>query len=261
VKKSFQADNVLLAFNFILYITHDLSNINSMVSPQHLVRTIIIVYPLAWSCAFAQVPLDSATILKKMEAAYSSVQDYQVQVEVRTFKDHGAFERDKFLYTFKKPNLTRLDFESPRSGMVMIYPDEYGKVGIKPSGFARFLRLHLAVDNPLLRVSSGQSIDKTDMGFLIKNISQSTTDQRRGPLEITEEHGLIKIRVQALNHFRKGVITLYTFTIDADFWLPVKVEESTPDGTLERIVTFDNLLTNRGISDSIFQLDDARMMN
>jgi hypothetical protein len=71
VKRSFRTGNVLLEFNFIFYITPDLSNINSMVSPQYLVkyrfvRTMIIVYPLAWSYVFAQVPLNSATILKKM---------------------------------------------------------------------------------------------------------------------------------------------------------------------------------------------------
>jgi len=51
-------------------------------------------------------------------------------------------------------------------------------------------------------------------------------------------------------------VTLYQFLIDKQLGLPVKVEESTPDGFLERAIIFQNLRTNIAIPDNLFQLDE-----
>ncbi len=200
----------------------------------------------AWSSS------DTEILLKRMEAAYAEVNDYQTNVEIRTYRKDGSFEIEKFLYTFKKPKWIRLDFESPYSGMILVYPDKNGKVVVR-----LFFTFHLAPDNPLLRVASGQRIDQTDLGLLVRNISHSLTDHRRGPVEVTEDDRDIRLRVLADDHFREGVLTLYQFSIDKKLWLPVRVEESTPDGLLERTVIFRNLRTNTGVPDRFFQLDEG----
>jgi len=192
-----------------------------------------------------------------MEAAYAQVNDYTTKVEVRTYKRDGSFETEKFLYSFKKPKWIRLDFESPHAGMIVVYPDKNGRVAVQPSGLAHLLKFHLAPDSRLLKGSSGQRIDQTDLGLLIRNISHSLTDQQRGPEEITEENGYARIRVLAADHFRENVNTLYQFFIDKKLWLPAAVEEFTPDGRLERSITFGELRINNGMPDSFFQLDGA----
>lgn len=202
--------------------------------------------------------LDSNTLLEKMEASYSTVKDYQARMAVRTYRHDGSFETDNFLYTFKKPRSIRLDFESPHPGMVLVYPDRQGKAVIQPPGLARFLELHIAPDNPLLRISSGQPIDKTDMGLLIAKISHSLTDQRRGPIEITEHDNSVSIKVLAVNHFHPDVLTQYGSIIDKRLWLPVEVAESTPDGHPERRVMFGDLKINIGIPDGFFQIGETR---
>jgi hypothetical protein len=138
--------------------------------------------------------------------------------------------------------------------MVLVYPDKNGKVSVRPGGVAHIFQFHLSSGNPLIMGASGQRIDQTDLGLLIKNISHSLTDQRRGPVEI-EEDGRIRIQVLAVNHFQEGVVTLYQFFIDKNLWLPVKVEESTPDGQLERTISCQNARINTGVSDSFFQID------
>jgi outer membrane lipoprotein-sorting protein len=190
-----------------------------------------------------------------MEAAYEEVRDYQAEAEVRTYSKDGSFETQVFLYNFKKPKWIRLDFESPYSGLILVYPDENGKVVVRPSGLTRFLKFHLAPDNFLIKVPSGQRIDQTDLGLLIRNISHSLGEGRRGPVETREDNEQIEIRVLADNHFLRGIITLYRFSINKRLWLPVRVEESKPDGQLERMVIFRNLRTNIGIPDSLFRLD------
>ncbi len=193
-------------------------------------------------------------LLKKMEAAYARVEDYQMNVEVKNYKNGGSSEIQKFLYTFKKPKWIRIDFESPHSGMILIYPDKDGKVKVESPGLAHIFKFDLSPENPLLRTPFGQRIDQTSLELLIQNISHSLTDQRRGPVHINE-NAHVRIRVLATNHFRKSVVTLYQFFIDKHLWLPVKVEESTPEGQLERTITFRNLRINTGVQDHFFQTD------
>ena len=193
-------------------------------------------------------------LLKKMESAYAQVTDYQAKMEVRTYSNDHSSKAEKFLYTFKKPKKIRLDIESPYPGMILVYPDHKGKVGVRPSGWARFIKLSLAPDSFLLKVSSGQPIDQTDMGLLIKNISKSFTDEQYSRPEFDEERTTIRIQVLAKNHFRKGVRTRYEFLIDKMKWLPVEVREYTPDKVLKRQVIFNDLRVNIGVKDSFFQL-------
>jgi len=193
-------------------------------------------------------------ILEKMESAYAQVTDYQAKIVVRTYSNDHSYKAEKFLYTFKKPKNIRLDLESPHPDMVLVYPDHKGKVGVRPSGWASFIKLSLDPDSFLLKVSSGQPIDQTDMGRLIKNISKSLTDEQYSRPELKEEETTIHVQVLAENHFRKGVRTRYEFLIDKMRWLPIEVREYTPDKVLERQVIFKDLRVNIGVKNSFFQL-------
>jgi len=215
---------------------------------------ILLLCPLL-TCFSVSYAIDTETLLNKMKSAYAQVKDYRTDVEVQTVRPNGFVKTEKFLYTFKKPNRIRLDFESPHSGMILLFPDKDGKVGIYPSGWARIFTFHLAPGSSLLMDSSNQRIDQTDIGLLIKNISHSLTDQRRGPVGFSENNERIEVRVLADDHFRKAQQTLYHFFIDRHLWLPIGVQEFTADGKLKRAVTFRNLRINTGISDSIFQIN------
>ena len=220
----------------------------SLASPIVFLACLLPSFLYAWNSS------DTEIFLKKMEAAYAGVNDYQADLEIRTYLKDGSFETKKFLYTFKKPNWMRLDFQSPHAGMTLVYPDKDGKVGVH-----YFFTLHLSPDSPLLRGASGQRIDQTDLGLLIRNISHSLRDQRKGPVEETEDEKDILLRVLADDHFREGVVTLYRFVIDRNLWLPVEVDESNPGGLLERTIIFRNLKTNISLPDRFFELDEGSL--
>jgi hypothetical protein len=65
----------------------------------------------------------------------------------------------------------------------------------------------------------------------------------------------VAIRVESENHFRPGVTTRYTFSIDKRLWLPVFVKEETLQGVLERTVAFGDLRVNVGLTERFFRLD------
>jgi len=221
----------------------------------YLASSLVFLTSLMPVCAVADSEMDPTILLEKMELAYDNVEDYQANVEVITSKSDGSFDTEEFLYSFKKPRMIRLDLGPPHPGVILVYPDRNGKVVVRPSPLLPFFKLHLELDNRLLASSSGQQIDQTDLGLLIRNIGHSLTDHRKGPVEVEEKEGTIEIKVLADNHFRQGVTTIYRFFIDRGLWLPVKVEESHSAGRLERTVTFRNLRINIGIRESLFRLD------
>ena len=195
-------------------------------------------------------------LIARMEAAYAVVPAYQTEMEVSEYREGRVVETKRFLYTFKKPDHMRIDMKSPNPGMILVYPDKGGKVGIKPGGWAGFLKLHLSPDSTLLRASAGQQrIDQTDLGLLIKNIVHSLTDRRRGEIKVSGNDDRETVEVLAEDHFRAGLLTLYNFTIDTQRWLPVEVMESTPDGVLRRKVILHNLKTAIAIPDSFFRIE------
>jgi outer membrane lipoprotein-sorting protein len=197
---------------------------------------------------------DAQALLRRMESAYEAVKDYRVLVQVILVAESGARRTEEFIYTFKKPRQVRIDFQVPQPGTILLFPDEEGKVLVRPWGW-RFMDLHLAPDSVFLANPSGQRVDQTDFGFLIRNMGRSVEGGRRGPLEIIEEDHYVRIRVLAENHFRGSKVTRYQFTIDKDTFFPAEIEEWTPDGVLERKIIFRNLAVNTGVPDSFIRLD------
>jgi hypothetical protein len=191
---------------------------------------------------------DVKSLIRHMQRIYSAVDDYQTMTTVLIFRNDGPAEIQRFLYSFKKPDHVRMDFQTPHPGAVLFYPDDEGRVVVRLAGIAGILPLRLSLNNPRL-VSFGQRIDQTDMGLLITNIFHSVTDEKKGPVSLTEDGDLVHMEVLAVDHFVKERITFYRFTIDRSLMLPVGVEESTPEGLLRRRVTFADLAINRGLSD------------
>lgn len=228
-----------------------------MPSSRGLAITWTLLPVLFWPAAspWARAGPDVLGQLKKMEAAYATVTNYRARVEVRIYESSGSYKSKRFLYTFKKPDLVRLDFETPYPGMVLIYPDPEEKVVVSPPGWARFFKFRLAPDDVLLTVSAGQRIDQTDLGQLIANIAGSVREGRRGPITVSQDHDHVRIQVLAKDHFREGVVTRYLFLIDRRLRLPVAVRESTRDGRLEREIFFRDLKTNINLPDETFLIE------
>jgi len=216
------------------------------------IRSSLILLSLLSIPANAADHADAQALLRRMESAYEAVRDYRASVQVILVAENGAKRTEEFIYTFKKPRQFRIDFQVPQPGTILIFPDEEGKVLVRPWGW-RFMDLHLAPDSVFLANPSGQRVDQTDFGLLIRNMGRSMDGGRRGPLEIIEEDHYVRIRVLAENHFREGKLTKYQFTIAKDTFLPAEIEEWTPDGLFERKITFRNLAVNTDVPESFFQ--------
>ena len=199
-----------------------------------------------------------AAIMARVAAAYAKVESYQTDMEVREYRKGKYLQSKRFLYTFRKPGQLRIDMQSPEPGTILVYPDQGGKVTLRPGGWTGFVTLHLAPDNALLASGSGQRIDQSDFGLLLRNIQHSISDGRRGAVGVSESNGRVSIEVLADDHFLRGVRTLYCFVIDTSSWLPLEVHESTAQGLPKRISIFGNLKTSIAINDSFFRIEGRK---
>jgi hypothetical protein len=73
----------------------------------------------------------------------------------------------------------------------------FNSTGMRLPGLLPVFPFHLILDDPFLEIPSGQRIDQKDLGLLIKNIRHSLTEQRRGPVSISEDKDTIQIQVRA----------------------------------------------------------------
>jgi outer membrane lipoprotein-sorting protein len=223
---------------------------------QALILSLFVASTALSACPSLLVQPDLGRLIEKMESTYAEVENYQTKVHIESRSTDGSYNTETFLYSFEKPDRIRMDFESPHSGLALVYPDKSGKAVVRPFQWAPFFKLHLEPNSSLLDTPSGQPINRTDLGLLIKNMGHSLIDRRRGPVNIQEEENLIQVTVLAEDHFRKGVLTLYRFSIDRTLWLPVGVRESKPEGVLERDVTLGHLMLNIQFSSGFFRLDE-----
>jgi hypothetical protein len=190
------------------------------------------------SAAATASPQQIAGLIARMDTAYAPIDSYQTETVVHVYRDGKLRETERFLYRFTKPDHLRIELRSPHAGAVLTYPDVSGKVAVKPGGLLGFVKLHLGLDSSTFRTTAGQRLNQTDMGTLIRNITHSLTDGRHGPVTLSERGDALVAEVLADDHFLPGVLTLYRFTIDTVTWLPVHVDELTPDDVPKRSVAF-----------------------
>jgi outer membrane lipoprotein-sorting protein len=230
-------------------------------------RALIGVVTLAVHLLLAAQPWAAATpapnpqvsgVLARLETAYAAVPSYQTDMEVREYRKGKYQESKRFRYTFRKPDQLRIDMRAPQPGTVLIYPDQQGKVTLRPGGWSGFVTLHLAPDNAMLASGSGQRIDQSDFGLLLRNMRHSLTGQRRGEVLLSETPERVTIEVLADDHFLPGVQTLYRFVIDKATWLPQEVHESTAQGAPKRISIYGNLRTALTLNDGFFRVSDKK---
>jgi outer membrane lipoprotein-sorting protein len=212
-------------------------------------------FAIVFVCVPCAVSLGQAPaeILQKMQQSYAGVKDYRTDVLVRRYDEVGSVSVLRFNYTFKKSKMIRMDFQSPHEGMVIIYSEQNRKAVVQPFSWAPFVKFHLSPGSDLITGPSGQRIDQTDMGQLIENIGKSLFTERGDKPLVESSETAIEIRVLAEDHFRRNRTTLYRFVIDKARWLPVAVDEWTPDRIRKREIRFQDLQINLGVADSLFK--------
>ena len=212
--------------------------------------------PAPQADSFPPAADEALAVVDRMRTAYGQLTGYQVEIETKEYQDGRVTAARRFRYSLRKANRLRIDMETPHPGMRLVFPDPEGRVAVRFGGWLKFLQLRLAPDNAMFATASGQRIDQSDFGQLIRNIGRSVGEVKRGEPQMEEKCRHLLLTVEASDHFLLGVVTRYRFIIDRTLWLPVAVEERTPAGQLKRTIHFRQLNTCPEFPPNFFAIEE-----
>jgi outer membrane lipoprotein-sorting protein len=104
-------------------------------------------------------------------AHYATINSYQATI--RSSRDSQG---EIIHYHYQQPGLIRMEFIQPHKGAVLIYKPQDRRAYLWPFGSTKLPPLVLSPDNRLIRSPTGQQVDRSDIGSLLKNIQALQKD-------------------------------------------------------------------------------------
>lgn len=172
---------------------------------------------------------------------YQGIDAYQT-----TMKSVNGDNTEIIQYYFKKPGQVRMEFVTPIKGAVLIYDSAAKKAKLWPFGYRRFPAFNLSPDNSIIQSSSGQRVDRSDVGVLYQNVK---TLQEKGNTEIlgTEDidgRETLHMMVTGENHFAVNSVARYQLWLDLSNGFPHKVIAYDKNGQVIETVQMNKLIIN-----------------
>lgn len=177
-------------------------------------------------------PVDAAI------TAYHRVAAYQV-----TLKSVTREKTEIIRYYFKKPGYVRMDFVLPFKGAALVYDPVSRNVRLWPFGFRSFPGFTLSPDNSLIQSSTGQRVDRSDVGVLYQNVKSLQMHGVTHPIEEESVDGkqTLHVSVDGEHGFTVGDVAHYQLWLDRMTGFPVKVSTRDARGMTIETVEMDGL--------------------
>lgn len=192
------------------------------------------------------------------EMLATAVENYENRVASYSLTLRSSKGRavEEIRYFYKKPGFIRMEFVQPHKGAVLVFNPVKQEVRVKPFGILNALVLTLSPDNMLVKSSSGHTVDKSDLGALLKAVKRL---QSHGKVELVSEgvednKPAVLIRVEGEGDFAASGIHRYDLWLDKSSFMPLKVSAYNIDGALLEEVRMDDLIINREFPDDFFNL-------
>jgi outer membrane lipoprotein-sorting protein len=194
--------------------------------------------------------VDSADPIQSAIDFYREVTGYQV-----TLKSMSQGKTEVIHYYFKKPGYVRMEFVAPFKGAVLVYDSHSQRAKLWPFGYGSFPALSLSPDNRMIRSSSGQRVDRSDVGVLYANVQalqQHGTTEILG-IETVGGKEALHVAVSAARGFALDEVSRYQVWLDLATGFPVRVMSHARDGHLIEAVEMEELRIGPQFPDGFFR--------
>lgn len=191
---------------------------------------------------------DTANPIQTAIDYYQKIAAYQV-----TVKSVSGGKAEIMRYYFRKPGHVRMEFVTPFKGAVLIYNSDTKQAKLWPFGYRSFPALSLSPENRLIQSSTGQRVDRSDVGALYQNVKALQEHGRTEVLgiETTGGHKTLHIAVEG-GGFSIGAVARYQLWLDRTTGFPFKVSSHDVNGQLIEVVEMDELKLNPEFPDGFF---------
>jgi len=184
---------------------------------------------------------EELSLLDQMLERFNALTNYTTLLD-----SEGEAGRNRIIYTYKKPGFIRMDFIHPHKGASLIYNPYEKTVLLRPFA-TRLLTLNLAPDNRLITDPKGHTVDRSDIGTLIRSAQRFAREgsvTRLSP-ESVESYLCPRLLVE-------GKQVTYLLWVHPGFLLPIKVVKLFANGTRETVF-LRNLVVDGPIDDAVFE--------
>ena len=186
----------------------------------------------------ALLSIDTANPIQTAIDYYREIAAYQV-----TLKSVSGGKSEIIHYYFKKPNHVRMEFVTPFKGAVLIYDPGTKRAKLWPFGYRRFPALTLSPSNSVIQSSTGQRVDRSDVGVLYQNVKklQDHGATRVVGIELLDGQEAVHVVVAGQNGYSIGAVSRYQLWLDRATGFPLKVLCHDIDGQVIEMVEMREL--------------------
>ena len=185
---------------------------------------------------------------------FEGIETYTVTMRVTTPERKEVID-----YSFRKPGFIRMDVVEPHSGVVLIYSPESKEVRLRPVPSWESFVLTLDPGNWLIRSSAGHTVDRSDLGSLIENLTELRENGGmtvHGMVEVEETGGEgVKVEVTGEDGYAVEGTHRYVLVLDPETYLPVKITAFGADGKKQEEVVMENLRLDPELPEGTFTMD------
>ncbi len=158
-------------------------------------------------------------------------------------------------YYYKRPGFVRMEFITPHKGAVLVYDPFKKEVSLRPFGFLKPLVLHLSPENTLIRSPDGHTVDKSDIGELLRTVDGLRKNGRLTVIGDDEVNGrkVTVVEVEGRPEDPSGRYR-YRLWLEKESMLPLKAESYDSSGKAEEVM-MDDLEVNPPLPEGVFSID------
>ncbi len=184
---------------------------------------------------------DEHPLLDGMMDSFDALTNYTTLLD-----SEGEDGRNRIIYTYKKPGFIRMDFIRPHKGARLIYNPTENRVSLRPFS-TKLLTLNLSPDNRLITDPKGHTVDRSDIGALIRSAMRHAKEGTVTslPPEVVETHLCPRLMIESEK-------VSYLLWIHPELGLPIKVLKSYTGGSIETVF-LRNLIVDGPIDDALFE--------
>ncbi|MBI5492292.1 MAG: DUF1571 domain-containing protein [Deltaproteobacteria bacterium] len=196
----------------------------------------------------AAIALGSKDPVTAALESFRAVETYSVTLD----SNRGS---EVIRYYYKKPGFVRMEFITPHKGAALVYDPFKKEVSLRPFGFLKPLVLRLSPENTLIRSPDGHTVDKSDIGELLRtvdNLRKNGSLTVIGDGEVNGRKATI-VEVEGRPEDPSGR-SMYRLWLEEKSMLPLKVESYDGTGKAEEVV-MDDLEVNPTLPDNVFSID------
>lgn len=187
---------------------------------------------------------DSPNLVQDAADYYQQIDTYQATI--KSLNVNQPDKTDIIRYYYKKPGFVRMEVIAPFDGAVLVYSPITEKVKLWLFGYGSFPSLSLSPENKLIQNSSGQRVDRSDLGALYQEVL-SLQSQGKTTVNGTESiagQNAWHVIVEAKHGFSVGAVSRMELWLDVATSFPLKVMSYKADGSLFELVEMSDYQIN-----------------